>query len=110
MAHEEIQGIHDLVVHNYGPGRIMISLHAEVSARGDLLQLHDVIDDTERELAGKLSCEAVIHMDPVCTDDEQTNQMKQMAQACLREIGEALSLHDFRMVKGPGHTNLILIL
>lgn len=107
LSYDEIEGIHDLVVHNYGPGRTMISLHAEVSANGNLLELHDVIDTAEQRLARELHCEAVIHMDPICTNDKQTREMKEIAENCLKEIDERLTLHDFRMVSGPTHTNLI---
>ncbi len=107
MAHKGILGIHDLIVHNYGPGRVLISLHAEVPADGELLALHDMIDTIEHELHEKLSCHAVIHMDPVCVGDEETARLKALAQSCLREISPSLTLHDFRIVSGPTHTNLL---
>ena len=107
MAHKDVLGIHDLIVHNYGPGRILISLHAEVPADGELLALHDMIDTIEHELHEKLNCHAVIHMDPVCVGDEETARLKALAQSCLREISPSLTLHDFRIVSGPTHTNLI---
>ena len=107
MAYENVIGIHDLIVHNYGPGRVLISLHAEVPADGELLALHDMIDTIEHELRDKLSCHAVIHMDPVCVGDQETARLKTVAQKCLREISPALTLHDFRIVAGPTHTNLI---
>lgn len=107
MAHEEIVGIHDLIVHNYGPGRILISLHAEVPADGDILTLHDVIDTIEHELRNSLNCHAVIHMDPVLVGDERTEQLKEMVKRHLAEIDASLTIHDFRIVTGPTHTNLI---
>ncbi len=107
MAHEEVQGMHDLVVHNYGPGRIMISLHAEVPASGDILALHDAVDNIESELRARLQCDAVIHMDPVVTDDPEVNALKAQVQAAVRAIDPVLSIHDFRVVAGPTHTNLI---
>lgn len=107
MAYDNVIGIHDLIVHNYGPGRILISLHAEVPADGELLSLHDMIDTIEHELRDKLNCHAVIHMDPVCVGDEETARLKAIAQKCLQEISPALTLHDFRIVAGPTHTNLI---
>lgn len=107
MEPEQIQGYHDLIVHNYGPGRLMISLHAEVSADGNLLQLHDVIDLVERRLSEQLGCSAVIHMDPICTGDEQTNHARAMIREKLAQIDPALTFHDFRMVKGPTHVNYI---
>lgn len=107
MANEGVIGIHDLIVHNYGPGRVLISLHAEVPADGDILSLHDMIDMIEHELKDTLHCSAVIHMDPVCVDDEETAQLKSFMQTLIRGIDERLTLHDFRIVKGPTHTNLI---
>ncbi|MDO5573855.1 MAG: cation diffusion facilitator family transporter [bacterium] len=107
MSHPDIVGVHDLVVHDYGPGRRMISLHTEVPASGDILELHDTIDNIERELREKMGCEAVIHMDPVETDNEQVLEMKQKVAALMKKIGEDVSIHDFRMVSGPTHTNLI---
>lgn len=107
MAHEGILGIHDLIVHNYGPGRILISLHAEVPADGDILTLHDMIDTIEHELHDTLLCHAVIHMDPVCVGDEQTARLKELVQGILSEISDLLTMHDFRIVTGPTHTNLI---
>jgi len=107
MAHEEVCGIHDLVVHDYGPGRCMISLHAEVPASGDIMALHDIIDNIERELSRKLNSSAVIHMDPIVTDDGLTTQTKQRVEKLVHAIDDQISIHDFRMVTGPTHTNLI---
>ncbi|HKM22221.1 MAG TPA: cation diffusion facilitator family transporter [Lachnospiraceae bacterium] len=107
MSHEYVVGVHDLVVHDYGPGRRMISLHTEVPASGDILELHDTIDNIERELREKMGCEAVIHMDPVQTDDVQVMEMKQRVAQLMKKMGEEVSIHDFRMVTGPTHTNLI---
>lgn len=107
MAHEEVLGMHDLIVHNYGPGRTMISLHAEVPAEGDILALHDAIDNIEHELRQKLKCDAVIHMDPVVTDDPEVNELKERVLEELYRMDEGLSLHDFRLVMGPTHTNVI---
>lgn len=106
-AEEAIIGIHDLIVHNYGPGRVMISLHAEVPADGDILALHDMIDNVEHRLKSELHCAAVIHMDPVCTKDEQTLELKKVVTDIVKEVDEVLTIHDFRVVKGPTHTNLI---
>lgn len=107
LAHKEIVGIHDLVVHDYGPGRIMISLHGEVPGNGNIFELHDVIDQTEKELKHKLGCDAVIHMDPIVVDDEEISAMKRDVADLVKEIEEDLTIHDFRMVEGPTHTNLI---
>lgn len=107
MTHEEVIGIHDLIVHNYGPGRVLISLHAEVPADGDILSLHDVIDTIEHELRNTLNCHAVIHMDPVLVGDERTEHLKELVKGYLAEIDGSLTMHDFRIVTGPTHTNLI---
>ncbi|MBQ8603363.1 MAG: cation transporter [Oscillospiraceae bacterium] len=108
MAHSEVMGVHDLIVHDYGPGRLMITLHAEVSADGDFLRTHDVIDNIEEELKEKLNCEATIHMDPVATNDEEVSTLRrQVAQRMNELLGGEVSIHDFRMVTGPTHTNVI---
>lgn len=107
MAHDDILGIHDLIVHNYGPGRVMISLHAEVDAHGDILVLHDLIDNIEHELKTKCNCQALIHMDPIINDDEEINHLKKDISVLIKEIDEKMTLHDFRVVKGPTHTNVI---
>ena len=107
MAHEGIIGIHDLIVHNYGPGRVLISLHAEVPANGDILVLHDLIDTIEHELRDTLNCHAVIHMDPVQVGDEETTRLKLLVGSYLKELDPSLTMHDFRIVTGPTHTNLI---
>ena len=107
MAHKSILGIHDLIVHDYGPGRVMISVHAEVSASENVLELHDEIDNVEKELREKLGCEAVIHMDPIVTDDGITEETRQRVAALVRCIDDEITIHDFRMVAGPTHTNVI---
>ncbi len=107
MSYEGVIGIHDLIVHNYGPGRILISLHAEVPANGDILTSHDMIDLIEHNLRDSLHCSAVIHMDPVSVGDEETNSLKQEVKNYLLEIDKSLTMHDFRIVKGPTHTNVI---
>ena len=107
MAHPGIIGIHDLIVHDYGPGRVMISLHAEVPATENVLDIHDEIDNVEKELQEKLGCEAVIHMDPIVPDDGVTAEPRQRVAALVRCIDDEISIHDFRMVSGATHTNLI---
>lgn len=106
-SYEHIKGIHDMVVHDYGPGRVMISLHAEVPANGNLLVLHDMIDNIEHRLHDELHCEAVIHMDPIITGDEQTNRLKEALADLLKDSYPEACFHDFRVVKGPTHTNII---
>ncbi len=107
MSYDHILGIHDMVVHDYGPGRVMISLHAEVPADGNILVLHDMIDNIEHRLHDELQCEAVIHMDPIITDDEQTNHLRQTVTELLKTSYPEVLFHDFRLVKGPTHTNII---
>lgn len=107
MSFPGVIGIHDLIVHNYGPGRMMISLHAEVPADGDILELHDMIDNIERTLRDKLKCDAVIHMDPVCVGDPLVESLKKKISSFLTEMDPSITLHDFRIVKGPTHTNII---
>lgn len=107
MSHEEIVGVHDVIVHDYGPGRVMISLHAEVPGDEDIYMLHDLIDNIEAELDATLHCESVIHMDPVESNNETVVAMRENVANVVKEIDESLSIHDFRMVTGNTHTNLI---
>lgn len=107
LAHPEIIGIHDLVVHDYGPGRRMISLHGEVAGNSNIFEIHDVIDRIEKELGQKLGCEAVIHMDPVEVDNEKIAEIKTELSEKIKDKLPGVSIHDFRMVQGPTHTNLI---
>ena len=104
---EAIVGIHDLMVHDYGPGRRVISLHAEVPAEGDIIVLHDIIDNLEVKLRTELGSLATIHMDPVVTKDERVTVLKEKCQTILSLVGEELTLHDFRVVFGETHTNMI---
>ena len=106
LGHGQILGIHDLVYHDYGPGRAMMSFHAEVPADGDFLALHDLIDHIERELKARHHIETVIHMDPV-VQDERTSQLRDRVADLAREVDPALTIHDFRITPGPSHTNLI---
>lgn len=102
-----VLGVHDLMVHDYGPGRRFISLHVEVPADGDLIILHDAIDNIERVLKEQLHCQAVVHMDPIFNKDTLTIQYKDKIQTYLSSLSDKISVHDFRIVKGPTHTNLI---
>ena len=106
-AHPEVVGIHDLAVHDYGPGRVMVSLHAEVSGDGNIFDLHDAIDTAETELKEQLGCIATIHMDPIEADNTEVSQMRAAVAEKLKELDDVISIHDFRMVPGPTHTNLI---
>lgn len=107
LAHPEIVGIHDLIIHDYGPGRGFVSLHAEVNGKGEIFRLHDAVDQAEREIREKFGILATIHMDPIDCDNEQLNQLRQAVAEKLTEIDPRIKIHDFRMVPGPTHTNLI---
>lgn len=104
---KNIVGIHDLIVHDYGPGRRIISLHAEVPAEGDILVMHDVIDNLEMKFRKELGCLTTIHMDPVITTDERVTELKAKCVEVVKKIGDSLSLHDFRVVFGESHINMI---
>jgi cation diffusion facilitator family transporter len=107
LSHDIAVGIHDLIVHDYGPGRQIISLHVEVPGNANIFEAHDEIDLIERTLKEKLNCDATIHMDPVVTDDETVTLAKQTVCKLVKQLGESVTIHDFRMVSGPTHTNLI---
>lgn len=104
---ENIVGIHDLMVHDYGPGRKIISLHAEVPADSNMIQIHDVIDNLEKKLSKDLGCMATIHMDPVAVNDPEVKELKLQVADLAKEVLDAITIHDFRVVKGDTHTNLI---
>lgn len=106
MDYGGVIAIHDLMVHNYGPGRQIISLHAEVSADEDIMTAHDNIDNIERLLEQKFKCVAVIHLDPI-VNDERTHAKKIEAEGVVKSICPGYTIHDFRMVEGPTHVNLI---
>lgn len=105
--YEEILGIHDMVVHNYGPGNTIASLHAEVDGSMDVYLIHDVIDNVEKRLYAELGVRATIHMDPVVTDDERVSELRSLAVEVVKEIDTRCSIHDFRFVEGVTHSNLI---
>ena len=102
-----VQGIHDMMIHDYGPGRRIVSLHAEVDAKGDILKIHDEIDNIERKLRETLNCHATIHMDPVEADNEEVRKLRLQTAKLIAGMELNLSIHDFRVVKGETHTNLI---
>lgn len=107
LSHDGVVGVHDVMVHDYGPGRVIVSLHAEVPASQDILVSHDIVDRVEQELMQRYHIVSCIHMDPISTDDAATNRYKRLAEQVLHELDERLSLHDFRVVEGSSHTNLI---
>ena len=102
-----ILGVHDLMVHDYGPGRRFASAHAEVDYRMDILDAHELLDDIEREIRNELHIDLVLHCDPIVTDDEESNALRARVIAFLHTRDPRLSIHDFRMVRGTGHTNVI---
>ena len=103
----DIIGIHDLMVHNYGPNRFLASLHAEVDGKKDIYYLHDMIDNAERRINEELVISCTIHMDPIVTDDENVNELKAFLVDTLKEADLNMPIHDFRVVIGPTHTNMI---
>ncbi|MBE6757417.1 MAG: cation transporter [Ruminococcaceae bacterium] len=107
LAYDGIVGVHDLMVHNYGPGRLVLSLHAEVPCEGDMMKSHDLIDCIERDLAEHFRAVVCIHMDPVDTADERVGRLRMLTQTVMEDVDAVLSLHDFRVVFGETHTNLI---
>lgn len=107
LAHPEVKGIHDLIVHDYGPGRLMISLHAEVDGDGDIFELHDAIDLAEKDLDEKFNCLSTIHMDPIESNNPEVVNLRHMALEKINELYPIATIHDFRIVPGPTHTNLI---
>ncbi len=107
MSYNEIVGVHDVIIHNYGPSRCIISLHAEVPCEMDIMDIHDVIDIIEAELNNKFCCSSVIHMDPIAINDEFTIETAYQIIKILADIDSNISMHDFRMVNGNTHTNLI---
>ena len=107
LSYDKIVGVHDLIIHDYGPGRKFASAHAEVSSLDDIMDVHDVIDLAERDILNEYGLIISIHTDPIVTDDERINQLKEMTIKIVKEISEEMSIHDFRVVDGPSHTNLI---
>jgi len=107
MAYDKVIGIHDFMMHDYGPGRQYMTFHAEVDSREDIMEIHDQIDLIERELLEHFHILTTIHMDPIDRDDELTNTLRQQVKKIIKDINEEYSIHDFRIVTGPTHTNLI---
>ena len=106
-AHELVLGVHDVMVHDYGPGRKFATLHVEMDSREDPLRSHDLIDNIEREIYARHGIHLTIHYDPLEMDDAETVQMRQRVGEMVRAIDPRLRMHDFRMVRGEDHTNLI---
>ena len=106
-GYPEVAGIHDLIVHDYGPGRKFISFHAEVPADSDINYAHDVIDCVERDMNEKFGCIVTIHLDPIEMNDARVQEMKKLAEESAAEIDPAFTIHDFRMTSGGKHVNMI---
>ena len=107
LSHEKILGIHDLLVHDYGPGQCFASVHAELSAQEDPMVCHDIIDDIEQDAIEQLNVHLVIHYDPVMTDDAEWSEMRGLTENWVRQVDPRLTIHDFRMVRGAKQTKLV---
>jgi len=107
LSHKPIHGIHDLVVHDYGPGRVMISLHAEVPGDMNIFDLHDVIDNAEVDVAKRFKCAVTIHMDPIDLKNTEVSKMWNFISAEVASLNPEITVHDLRIVPGPTHTNVI---
>ena len=107
LSHEQVVGMHDLVIHDYGPGRRMCSFHAEVPEGDDIMEAHDAIDHIEREIQEKFGIETTAHMDPIATGDSEVARLRDQMRDLVREIDPDMSIHDFRLTRGPRHSNLI---
>lgn len=107
LSYPEALGIHDLIMHDYGPGRKFLTLHVEVNCNDDIMVIHDEMDLIERDILEKYNILTTIHMDPVDSNDTLTNELKQMVENVVKNVNEHYTIHDFRIVSGPTHTNLI---
>ena len=107
LEDNKIKGIHDLHIHDYGPGRVVVSLHAEIPAEMNVMEAHDIIDSTEDKIKKKYKCDISIHMDPVETENERVNELKKTVGEIINEISPKLNFHDFRITQGPMRTNII---
>lgn len=107
LSYDKIVGVHDMIIHDYGPGRKFASAHAEVSSQDDIMEIHDIIDLAERDILNEYGLIISIHTDPIITDDERIDSLKAMTNQIVKDISNEMSIHDFRVVDGPTHTNLI---
>ena len=105
--YDMIVGIHDMMIHDYGPGRKIVSFHAEIPANSDICMAHDIIDQMEQDIYDEFNCITTIHMDPIEVDDEEINKMREITEKIVKEINKEYSIHDFRMTNGGGRINLI---
>ena len=107
LSHKEISGIHDIIVHDYGPGRIIVSLHAEIPGNMNFMHAHDIIDSIEEEIKNKFNCRISIHMDPIATDDAIINELRDKVISLIKSIDSRFDIHDFRITDGPLRKNMI---
>lgn len=107
LSYDLVVGVHDLIIHDYGPQRRFASAHAEVPSNADVMECHDVIDLIERDIMAEYGLIISIHMDPIVVDDERINELRKLTSETVKDICEEMSIHDFRVVDGPTHTNLI---
>ncbi|MBU3192728.1 cation diffusion facilitator family transporter [Clostridium algidicarnis] len=107
LSYNEISGVHDLIIHNYGPGKAMASIHAEVPSTSSIVKIHEIIDKAEKEVSEKFNIHLVIHTDPICVDDKEILKTQEELQSILNKIGLIKSMHDFRVVGEGDHKNLI---
>lgn len=103
----EIVGIHDVMVHDYGPGRQIVSFHAEVPSDSDINAAHEEVDTLERDMHAKFGCIVTIHLDPIVVDDPLVNELRALAEQSAKEVNKTFSIHDFRITKGDTNVNLI---
>ena len=107
LAYDHVSGIHDLIVHNYGPEHYFATVHVEIPADIDVMVGHDIIDNIENDIKKEIGIDLTIHYDPIVVNDERVNELKEMTDNIVKNINPELSIHDFRVVDGPMHTNLI---
>lgn len=107
LENPQVLGIHDLIIHNYGPSKWFASVHVEIAASDNMMQCHDMIDNLEREIGEQLNIQMTIHMDPIETNNEQVNELRNIVKSFVKQVDNCLSMHDFRVVLGPTHSNLI---
>ena len=107
MSYDHVSGIHDLIIHNYGPDHFFATVHVEIPADIDVMVGHDIIDNIENDIKKELGIDLTIHYDPLVVNNERVTELKELTESVVKGISEELSIHDFRVVDGPMHTNLI---
>ena len=107
MGYPGVLGTHDLMMHDYGPGRLFGSVHVEVAAEEDVLKSHDMVDNIERDFLGELNIHLIVHMDPIVTRDESVRNLRHWLAGEVKKVHEELTIHDLRVVPGETHTNII---